>query len=242
MGPGYREEFGRHLWESPHEEGAECAGLPSESRKSPETDARSKGAGAPPQEIQGDDEQQSQATGFENLVKRDFDIDRPDQVYAADITYVWTQEGWLYLAVVIDLCTRKVVGWSMSSRMKTQLVCDALQMAIWRRQPKAGLIHHSDRGSQYASKAFRRLLKAHGIEGSMSRKGDCWDNAVVESFFGTLKQERVQWRNYQSRYEAQQDILDYISMFYNSRRLHSHLGYMSPNDFERQLTETKKAA
>ena len=139
---------------------------------------------------------------FENLVKRDFDIDQPDQVYAADITYVWTQEGWLYLAVVIDLCTRKVVGWSMSSRMKTQLVCDALQMAIWRRQPKAGLIHHSDRGSQYASKAFRRLLKAHDIEGSMSRKGDCWDNAVVESFFGSLKQERVQWRNYQSRYEA----------------------------------------
>jgi hypothetical protein len=115
---------------------------------------------------------------FENLVEREFDIDRPDQVYAADITYVWTQEGWLYLAVVIDLCTRKVVGWSMSSRMKTQLVCDALQMAIWRRQPKAGLIHHSDRGSQYASKAFRRLLKAHGIEGSMSRKGDCWDNGV----------------------------------------------------------------
>ncbi len=130
----------------------------------------------------------------------------------------------------------------MSSRMKMQLVCDALKMAIWRRQPKAGLIHHSDRGSQYASKGFRRLLKAHGIKGSMSRKGDCWDNAVVESFFGTLKQERVQWRNYQSRYEAQQDILDYISMFYNSRRLHSHLGYMSPNDFERQLTEMKKAA
>jgi putative transposase len=179
---------------------------------------------------------------FENLVKREFDIERPDQVYAADITYVWTQEGWLYLAVVIDLCTRKVVGWSMSSRMKTQLVCDALQMAIWRRRPKAGLIHHSDRGSQYASKAFRRLLKAHGIDGSMSRKGDCWDNAVVESFFGTLKQERVQWRHYQSRYEAQQDILDYISMFYNNHRLHSHLGYMSPNDFERQLLETKKAA
>jgi transposase InsO family protein len=179
---------------------------------------------------------------FENLVERDFDIDQPDQVYAADITYVWTQEGWLYLAVVIDLCTRKVVGWSMSSRMKAQLVCDALQMAIWRRRPQAGLIHHSDRGSQYASKAFRRLLKAHGIEGSMSRKGDCWDNAVVESFFGTLKQERVQWRNYQTRYEAQHDILEYISMFYNSRRLHSHLGYMSPNDYERQLTETKKAA
>ena len=179
---------------------------------------------------------------FENLVKRDFDIDQPDQVHAADITYVWTQEGWLYLAVVIDLCTRKVVGWSMSSRMKSQWVCDALHMAIWRRRPKAGLIHHSDRGSPYASKAFRRLLKAHGIKGSMSRKGDCWDHAVVESCFGTLKQERVQWRNDPSRDEAQQDLLDDLSMFYNRRRLHSYLGYMSPNDFERQLTVTKKAA
>ena len=130
----------------------------------------------------------------------------------------------------------------MNIRDSQQLVCDALQMAIWRRQPKAGLIHHSDRGSQYASKAFRRLLKAHGIEGSMSRKGDCWDNAVVESFFGSLKQERVQWRNYQSRYAGQQDILEYISMFYNSHRLHSYLGYMSPNDYERQLMSQRKAA
>lgn len=179
---------------------------------------------------------------FENRLERQIDIDRPDQVYAADVTYVWTQEGWLYLAVVIDLCSRKVVGWSMSTRMKAQLVCDALRMAIWRRQPKAGLIHHSDRGSQYASKAFRRLLKAHGMEGSMSRKGDCWDNAVVESFFGSLKQERVQWRNYQTRYEAQQDILNYISMFCNSRRLHSYLGYMSPNEYEQRLVEQKKVA
>ncbi len=138
---------------------------------------------------------------FDNLVKRQFDVPQQDRVYVSDVTYVWTQEGWLYLAVVIDLCSRKVVGWSMSSRMKAQLVCDALYMAIWRRRPEAGLIHHSDRGSQYASKAFRRLLKAHGIKGSMSRKGDCWDNAVVESFFGSLKQERVQWRNYQARYE-----------------------------------------
>ena len=179
---------------------------------------------------------------FDNLLNREFEVALPDQIYAADVTYIWTQEGWLYLAVVIDLCSRKVVGWSMSSRMKAQLVCDALQMAIWRRQPNAGLIHHSDRGSQYASKAFRQLMKAHGIEGSMSRKGDCWDNAVVESFFGSLKQERVQWRSYQSRLEAQQDILDYISMFYNSSRLHSYLGYVSPNDFERQLMEQKKAA
>jgi putative transposase len=179
---------------------------------------------------------------FDNLLNREFDIAQPDQVYASDVTYVWTREGWLYLAVVIDLCTRQVVGWSMSSRMKAKLVCDALKMAIWRRRPKTGLIHHSDRGSQYASKVFRRLLKAHGIRGSMSRKGDCWDNAVVESFFGTLKQERVQWKSYQTRYEAQQDVLEYISMFYNSRRLHSYLDYMSPNDFEKLLLERKKAA
>lgn len=179
---------------------------------------------------------------YDNLVERQFDVPQTNQVYAADITHIWTREGWLYLAVVIDLCSRKVVGWSMSSRMKAQLVCDALKMAIWQRRPKAGLIHHSDRGSQYASKAFRRLLKAHEIKGSMSRKGDCWDNAVVESFFGSLKQERVQWRSYQSRYEAQQDILNYISMFYNSHRLHSYLGYISPNQYEKQLLEMRKVA
>jgi len=179
---------------------------------------------------------------FDNLVQRQFDVLEIDQVYAADVTYIWTQEGWLYLAVVIDLYSRKVVGWSMSSRMKAQLVCDALRMAIWQRRPQASLIHHSDRGSQYASKAFRRLLKAHGIKGSMSRKGDCWDNAVVESFFGSLKQERVHWRHYQTRYEAQQDILNYISVFYNNYRLHSTLGYVSPSEYERQLTGMKKAA
>ncbi len=179
---------------------------------------------------------------FDDLVNRQFDVPQPDQVYVADVTYIWTQEGWLYLAVVIDLCSRKVVGWSMSSRMKAQLICDALKMATWQRRPKAGLIHHSDRGSQYASKAFRQLLKTHGFKGSMSRKGNCWDNAVAESFFGSLKQERVQWRSYQTRYEAQQDVLDYITMFYNSRRLHSYLGYTSPNEFEAQLMEVKKAA
>jgi len=179
---------------------------------------------------------------FDNLLKRDFDVQKTDYVYAGDITYIWTQEGWLYLAVVIDLCSRRVVGWSMSSRMKAQLVCDALTMALWQRNPDDDLIHHSDRGSQYASKAFRQLLKAHNMKGSMSRKGDCWDNAVVESFFGTLKQERVHWRNYQTRYEAQQDILEYITMFYNSKRLHSYLNYMSPNDYEMQLLELEKAA
>ena len=169
---------------------------------------------------------------FDNLLERNFDVESPDQAYVADITYIWTQEGWLYLAVVIDLYSRKIVGWSMGSRMKAQLVCDALKMAIVQRQPAAGLIHHSDRGSQYASKELRRLLNTHNIKGSMSKKGDCWDNAVVESFFGTLKQERVHWKNYQTRYEAQQDILNYITMFYNSYRLHSYLGYKSPNQYE----------
>ena len=179
---------------------------------------------------------------FNNVVDRKFDIDQPDQIYVGDITYLWTQEGWLYLAVVIDLYSRKVVGWSMGSRMTAQLVCDALRMAIWQRRPRAGLVVHSDRGSQYASRKYRRLLKAHGFVGSMSRKGDCWDNAVAESFFGSLKQERVHWRNYQTRLEAQQDVLNYISMFYNSYRLHSYLDYMSPNQYEAGMAEMKKAA
>ena len=179
---------------------------------------------------------------FDNLVKRQFDVDSPDQVYVGDITYIWTRDGWLYLAVVIDLYSRKVVGWSMSSRMKAQLVVDALRMAIWQRKPKDGLIMHTDRGSQYASHQYRNLLSAHGINGSMSRKGDCWDNAVAESFFGSLKQERVQWQNYQTRFEAQQNILNYISMFYNSRRLHSYLGYQSPNQYEQNMAKLEKAA
>jgi len=179
---------------------------------------------------------------YDNLLNRQFDVDEPDRVYVSDISYIWTQEGWLYLAVVIDLFSRKVVGWSMSSRMKAQLVCDALTMAIWQRHPSSGLIHHSDRGSQYASYAFRDLLQAYDFKGSMSRKGNCWDNSVAESFFGRLKQERVQWKNYQTRYEAQQDILDYITMFYNSHRLHSYLGYKSPNQFEAQWMILNKAA
>lgn len=179
---------------------------------------------------------------FENLVNREFDVEKKNRVYVSDITYIWTQEGWLYLAVVIDLYSRKVVGWSMSSRMKARMVCDALKMAMWQRRPEAGLIHHSDRGVQYASREFRQLLETNGFKGSMSRKGDCWDNAVAESFFGSLKQERVQWRNYQTRYEAQQDILEYISMFYNSHRLHSYLDYQSPNQYEKEVAVLKKVA
>ena len=179
---------------------------------------------------------------FDNLVAREFDVDEKDTVYAGDITYIWTQEGWLYLAIILDLYSRKVVGWSMSSRMNSQMVCDALTMAIWNRKPSRGLICHSDRGSQYASKKYRKLLEANGFLGSMSRKGDCWDNSVVESFFGSLKQERVHWENYQTRYEAQQDILDYIVMFYNSTRLHSTLDYCSPADYERKQEKLKIAA
>jgi len=179
---------------------------------------------------------------FENVLDRGFAVNEPDVAYVQDITYIWTQEGWLYLAIVIDLFSRKVVGWSMGSRMKAQLVCDALNMAIWQRKPKAGLIVHSDRGSQYASKAYRGLLKRHKFIGSMSRLGNCWDNAVAESFFGSLKQEQVQWCNYQTRYEAQQDILKYISMFYNAKRLHSYLDYKSPNQFEKEVTVLRNVA
>lgn len=179
---------------------------------------------------------------FKNVLNRQFTTCCPDQAYVSDITYVHTQEGWLYLAVFIDLFSRKVVGWSMSSRMTADLVCNALKMAIWQRKPKRGLIVHSDRGSQYASHEYRKLLTMYGCIGSMSRKGNCWDNAVAESFFGSLKQERVQWRHYLTRYEAQQDVLNYISMFYNSYRLHSYLGYVNPNQFEAKWMDVKKVA
>lgn len=180
---------------------------------------------------------------FENKLNRQFTVEQPNRAYASDITYIWTQEGWLYLAIVIDLFSRKVIGWSMSSRMKAGLACDALKMALWQRRPGHGVIVHSDRGVQYASKAYRTLLTINGCIGSMSRKGDCWDNAVAESFFGRLKQERVMWRNYQTRFEAQQDILNYITMFYNSKRLHSFLDYKTPNQFEKeQLIQFKKVA
>ncbi len=184
-----------------------------------------------------------QLTVYENKLNRQFDYQEPNKAYVGDITYIWTQEGWLYLAVVIDLFSRKVVGWSMSSRMKTDLVCDALKMALGHRKPQKGLIVHSDRGSQYASKAYKTLLNIHGCIGSMTRKGNCWDNAVSESFFGSLKIERVMWGNYQTRYQAQQDVLNYITMFYKSKRLHSSLGYKTPNQYENTyFAEFKKVA
>ena len=179
---------------------------------------------------------------YKNELEQNFTTEQANQAFVGDITYIWTAEGWLYLAVVIDLYSRKVVGWSMGSRMKAQLVCDALTMAVWQRQPNEGLIVHSDQGVQYASHQYRKLLKSNGFIGSMSKKGCCWDNAVAESFFGSLKQERVHWRNYETRYEAQQDIMNYITMWYNSNRLHSYLGYQSPNDFELKINELEKAS
>jgi len=153
-------------------------------------------------------------------------------VWASDITYVWTLEGWLYLAAVIDLHSRMVVGWSMSERLAAPLVLDALTMAISRRDLAAGLIHHSDRGSQYAGADYQRMLASAGMVCSMSRKGDCYDNAVVESFFGSLKTERVHRQQYLTRDQARRDIFAYIELFYNRRRLHSSLGYLSPVQFE----------
>ena len=176
-----------------------------------------------------------------NLLSRCFTTQESDKVYVGDITYIWTSEGWLYLAVVIDLFSRKVVGWAMDKRMTKRLVIDALIMAVWRRKPCPRLMFHSDRGSQYCSHDFQNMLKQHKIVSSMSRKGDCWDNAVAESFFGTLKTELIHGASYITRDQAKGDIVNYIEMFYNCRRLHSYLGYMSPMDWERKVALQKVA-
>lgn len=166
-----------------------------------------------------------------NLLCRDFTPTAPNQVWTADLTYLWTDAGWLYLAVVLDLFNREVVGWSIKPRMTADIVIDALVMAWFRRRPAPGLIHHSDRGSQYASYAFQARLRAYGMLCSMSRKGDCWDNAPTESFFNSLKNERVHGTRYESRTEAKADLFDYIEVFYNRKRRHSTLGYASPVKF-----------
>ncbi len=169
-----------------------------------------------------------------NLLQREFEADAPNKKWLADFTYVWTAEGWLYVAVVLDLYSRRIVGWSMKPEMTAQLVIDALVMAVWRRGKPKELLHHSDQGSQYTSDDFQRLLGAHGITCSMSRKGDCWDNAAMESFFSTMKTERVDRRPYATRDDARADVFDYIERFYNPRRRHSVLDYLSPVQFEEQ--------
>jgi len=177
----------------------------------------------------------------ENLLNRQFESNRPNAVWCADITYLWTLQGWLYLAVVIDLYSRKVVGWAMDNHLKASLVKEALMMAYWRRKPEKGLIHHSDRGSQYAGSEYQKLLKQYGMICSMSRKADCWDNAVVESFFHSLKTEWIADIIYKTRNQARNDVIRYIEMFYNSHRLHSFLGYKNPNDFENNNSLAKVA-
>lgn len=169
----------------------------------------------------------------ENALDRKFDASQPNQVWTTDVTYVWTQEGWLYLAIIIDLFSRRVVGWATANHMRTSLVLNALRMALGRRLPDAGLLHHSDRGTQYASTMYRDALAELDIVCSMSRKGNCWDNAVSESFFSTIKHELIHRHDWGSRAAASLAIAEYIECFYNTRRRHSYLGFRSPVEHER---------
>lgn len=168
-----------------------------------------------------------------NQLNREFTVEHPDHFWVTDITYIRTWQGWLYLAVVVDLFSRKVVGWSMKSSLAKEIVLDALLMAVWRRRPKQRVLIHSDQGSQYGSDDWFRFCKHHNLEPSMSRRGNCWDNAVAESFFSSLKKERIKKRIYKTREMARADVFDYIEMFYNQTRRHSHLGGVSPEAFER---------
>jgi putative transposase len=172
-----------------------------------------------------------------NELDQDFTASAPNQKWACDLTYIWTDEGWLYLSVVIDLFSRRVVGWSMSDHLRAEGVAEALQMALQRRRPPpdGSLLHHSDRGVQYACQRYRSLLQEHGIACSMSRRGNCYDNAVVESFFGTIKTERVHRERYRTRAEARSSVFEWIECWYNRRRRHSSLGYLSPETYEAQF-------
>ena len=168
----------------------------------------------------------------DNILDRDFQADRPNQKWLADFTYIWTSEGWLYVAAVLDLFSRRIVGWSMKADRDASLVMDALMMAVWRRGKADALLHHSDQGSQYTSDQFQRLLADNGITCSMSRAGNVWDNSAMESFFSSLKTERTARKVYRTRDDARADVFDYIKRFYNLRRRHSKLGYLSPMEFE----------
>jgi len=175
----------------------------------------------------------------DNILDRHFEVDAPDVAWVTDITYVWTDEGWLYLAAILDLFSRRVVGHAMSERIDRELAIEALRAAMGRRAPDAGLLHHSDRGSQYASGAYQDALREKGVVCSMSRKGNCWDNAVAESFFATLKTECIYSRRFATRAEAREAIFHFIEVFYNRHRRHSTLGYVSPMEFEMKFIEEK---
>lgn len=168
----------------------------------------------------------------DNVLDRQFQAEAPNQKWLADFTYIWTAEGWLYVAVVLDLYARRVVGWSMQESMTSQLVADALMMAVWRRGKPVELLHHSDQGSQYTSEHFQGLLRENGITCSMSRAGEVWDNSAMESFFSSMKTERISRKTYLTREQARSDVFDYIERFYNPTRRHSTLGYVSPIQFE----------
>lgn len=169
-----------------------------------------------------------------NLVKRDFTAKAPNQLWCTDITYLWTKEGWLYLAAIIDVFTRKVVGWSMQDRLTLPLALQALDMAIKRQQPEPGLVHHSDRGCQYAAHEYRAELKRHGIIASMSRRGQCWDNALAESFFHSLKTEHVYHERFETKAQAKSSVFEWIEVFYNRQRIHSAIGFNNPECYERR--------
>ena len=176
-----------------------------------------------------------------NVLQREFEVDKPDQWWVSDITYIHTHEGFLFLAVVMDLFARNIVGWSMSDRITDHLVLDALTAAYWRRKPKQSVRFHSDQGSQYSSREFRKLLTALNIEPSMSRKGNCWDNAVAESFFSNLKKEKIRRVKYKTREEARQAMFHYIEMFYNPKRRHTSNGRLSPAEYERQFFRNQES-
>lgn len=176
--------------------------------------------------------QNSKAAASENILNQNFTASSENKIWTGDITYLWTKEGWLYLAIVMDIYSRKIIGWSINSSLSTELVIRALMMALVHRNAKRGIIFHSDRGSQYTSSAFREILKNYGIVQSMSSTGNCYDNAITESFFHTLKTELTYWEKYQTREEAKRSIFEYIEINYNRRRLHSSLGYLSPVEFE----------
>ena len=184
--------------------------------------------------------QNSKAAASENLLNQNFTALSENQIWTSDITYLWTREGWLYLAVVMDVYSRKIVGWSLSSSLSKELVLKALLMAILHRNPGQGIIFHSDRGSQYTSRLVRELLKSYKITQSMSSTGNCYDNAITESFFHTLKTELIYWNVYQTREEAKRSIFEYIEIFYNRQRLHSALNYLSPVEFEEKNLRTSR--
>ena len=177
----------------------------------------------------------------DNTLDRQFEVDAPDLVWVTDITYIKTHEEWSYPAIVIDLFSRRVVGWSMQSRMTTDLALQALLSAVWRRKPKSKILIHSDQGAQFTSKVWQSFLSKHNLDASMSRRGNCHDNAVAESFFHLLKRERIRRRTYSTRDSARQDVFDYIEMFYNPTRKHTNNGMLSPVDYEIQQKKMNEA-